>query len=153
MKVRGFEPVDITQLKTYTRPDDVILPLRKTKRSSGYDFFAPCDFIINPKQIYRMWSDVKAYMWDDEELLMFIRSSVGIKKGVVLANNVGKIDADYYNNKSNDGNIILALKNTTDNVVKFTKGEGIAQGTFYKYLSADNCNGDDIRSGGIGSTN
>jgi len=150
---RGFEAVDKTHLKIYDDTDDVILPLRKTSRASGYDFFAPCNFLIGPGETIVMWSDIRAYMQDDEELLMFIRSSVGIKRGVVLANDVGKIDSDYYKNASNDGNIALALKNTTDSLVTFSKGEGIAQGTFYKYLTADNCNGDAIREGGMGSTN
>ena len=80
--------------------------------------------------------------------------SLAIKKGLTLANNVGIIDADYYNNPSNEGHIMVALANWTNRPVVIAKGERIAQGIFEKYLVAD---ADETlsseRVGGIGSTN
>jgi len=150
---RCFESVKEDMLKSYDNCEDVILPLRSTKHSSGYDFFAPYDFTIGARETKIIWSDVKAFMQDDEELLIFIRSSVGIKKGVILGNSVGKIDSDYYSNVKNDGNIGIALKNTTGAVMGFKKCDGLMQGTFYNFLVADNCNSDNERVGGLGSTN
>lgn len=60
---------------------------------------------------------------------------------------------DYYNNPDNEGNIGFKFYNTSDNVVYIEKGSRIAQGIFMKYLVADNCNSEDVRKGGIGSTN
>ena len=37
-------------------------------------------------------------MQDGEVLLLYVRSSVGIKRGLVLANGTGVIDKDYYSN-------------------------------------------------------
>ena len=34
-----------------------------------------------------------------------------MKKGLILANNVGIIDSDYYNNEDNDGHILIPLYN------------------------------------------
>lgn len=150
---RCFESVEEEMLKSYSNVEDVIMPLRATKHSSGYDFFAPFDFILGPDETKVIWSDVKAFMQDQEELLIFIRSSVGIIKGVQLGNSVGKIDSDYYSNPKNDGNIGIALRNTTNTVMSFKKGDGLMQGTFYNFLVADNCNSVVMREGGIGSTN
>lgn len=59
----------------------------------------------------------------------------------------------YYSNPDNDGNLGLALYNTSDNKVTLEAGERVCQGIFKKYLVADN----DVtlsteRLGGIGST-
>ena len=90
-------------------------------------------------------------MPQDEELLIFIRSSLAIKHGLKLNNQVGKIDSSYYNNPDNDGNIILAIENTSGRAVTLKEGERIAQGTFYKYLLADVDNTlHEERTGGIG---
>ena len=149
---RGFEVVSNEFRK---HPDvDIMLPRRSDLMSAGYDFYAPCDIEIYPYQRVLVFSDVKAYMSEDEVLLLYVRSSVGIKKGLVLSNGTGIIDASYYNNPSNDGNIGIALYNTTDKVVKIEKGERIIQGIFTKYLVSDN---DNVmyqeRLGGIGSSN
>ena len=45
-------------------------------------------------------------------------------------NNVGIVDADYYNNEDNEGHIMLGLYNTTDSDITLTKGERVAQGIF-----------------------
>lgn len=65
---------------------------------------------------------------------------------------MGIIDADYYNNEDNEGHIMLGLYNTTDSDVTLAKGERVAQGIFYKYLTADGDSADATRSGGFGST-
>ena len=152
LKIRGFEPVNTRFLKSYDTMEEVVLPQCKTKNSSGYDFVAPFSFMLGVGEKIVIWSDVSAYMLDDEELLMFIRSKVGIKLDVILCNAVGKIDSDYFDNKDTDGNIGIALRNTGDVLRKFDKGEGLAQGTFYKFLRSDNGNSNDIREGGMGST-
>lgn len=59
---------------------------------------------------------------------------------------------DYYNNEDNEGHIMLALHNNTDEPITINGGEHVAQGVFVKYL----CTDDTVmkeRKGGIGSTN
>lgn len=127
------------------------LPKRKTKDSAGYDFFMPYDEVLQPNEKKLIWTNVKACMERGEVLEVHIRSSLGMK-GLELANTVGIIDADYFENPSNDGNIGICIKNTSDVPFLFTAGESIAQGIFKHYLITDDDDCIEERTGGIGST-
>ena len=152
MKTRGFEIVD-DKFRKYPNAD-IQLPKRGDSRSAGYDFYSPCDITLQPGEKILLFSDVKAYMRDDEVLMLYVRSSIGIKKGLVLSNGTGIIDSSFYNNPSNNGNIGIALHNTTDKIVEIKQGERVIQGIFMKYLVADEDNViHQDRVGGIGSSN
>ena len=147
---RGFEIV-----KGYENKN-INIPVRKTKYSAGYDFEAAEDIVIpsfkkgdKPTLIP---TGIKAYMQDDEVLMLYNRSSNPKKKGLMLANSVGVIDKDYYGNADNDGHIMFAFYNIKDEDIKINKGEAIGQGIFQKYLITDNDNASGNRSGGFGST-
>ena len=133
------------------------LPIRKTKCSAGYDMEAAEDTIIpafKPGQKPTLIkTGIKAYMEDDEMLLLYNRSSNPGKKGLILANSVGVIDKDYYGNPDNDGHIMFAFYNIKDEVVEIKKGDAIGQAIFQKYLIADDDNATGERVGGFGSTN
>ncbi len=134
-------------------PKDTVLPKRKTKSSAGYDFILPRDVYIAPHTSTGIIAtNVKAIMPDNEVLLLYIRSSIGIGKGVVLANGTGIIDADYANNPMNDGNIGIILRNQSDNHVRLLKGERIMQGIFVRYEVTNDDEADEERVGGFGST-
>ena len=45
-------------------------------------------------------------MQEGEVLELYVRSSIGIKKNLMLKNLTAIIDSDYYENESNDGNIV-----------------------------------------------
>ena len=127
--------------------------MRADAKSAGYDFYSKESYILAPNQTKVFWTDVKAYMLPDEVLMLFVRSSIGIKKGLSLANGTGIIDASYYNNPNNDGNIGIALHNYSKKPVAIKEGERIAQGIFMKYLVTDRDNTlNEERSGGIGSS-
>ena len=70
-------------------------------------------------------------------MLVFPRSSLGIKKGMVILNTIPVIDADYYNNKDNEGHIWAKIQNEGDKEVFIPKGEAIVQGIFLKYLTTN----------------
>ena len=132
------------------------LPVRKTKLSAGYDFEAAEDTVIPafkpgiaPTLIK---TGIKAYMEEDEVLYLYNRSSNPKKKGLILANSVGVIDADYYGNPDNDGHIMFAFFNIKDEDITIKKGEAIGQGVFQKYLTIDNDQAGGERTGGFGST-
>ena len=150
---RGFEPVVMEHLKSFNNVEDVVLPLRGSSKSAGYDFFALEIIVIEPGNTYFFWSDIKAYMQDNEVLKLYPRSSTGIKKSVRISNTVGIIDKDFYNNSKNNGNIGISLYNFGKTPAVWEKGEGVIQGIFEPFLESDNCNSEYERSGGIGSTN
>jgi len=158
-KIRGFEKISVNQFSKDINNDvnlygNYKLPCRATRKSAGYDFYSLQDFKLNPGEEIKLPTGVKTYMQDDEELLLFPRSSVGFKYNVKFNNTIPKIDSDYYNNPDNEGHIWIKFTNTGSKVWEVKQGEAIAQGSFYKYLKADN----DIpknkeRIGGLGSTN
>lgn len=150
-KVRGFEIVEKSHLKN--KEIKTKLPTRSDRKSAGYDFYSKETVEIQPGDQYLFWTDIKSYMLNSEFLSIHVRSSIGIKSGLSLANTTGIIDSSYYQNESNDGNIGICLKNNSQYVVAVQEGERIAQGVFSRYLVADH---DSVintyRSGGIGSS-
>lgn len=148
MKIRGFEVVKTDMRKTV---GEITLPTRGSSRAMAYDFYASENHSVMPNEIVKVWTDVKAYMQENECLIINVRSSMGGK--FMLANSAGWIDSDYYSNETNDGNIGIFLKNISDEVQTIFKGDRIAQGAFFNFLVADSGNTDNIRTGGFGSTN
>ena len=126
---------------------DTKLPERQTKASAGYDFYVIEDVEIPAYGTVMLPTNVKAYMQEDEVLMLYARSSLAIKRGLILQNTTGIIDSDFFPHE-----IKVALRNTTDKPVKLLKNERCAQGIFLKYLVSDNGNLDNTRDGGIGST-
>lgn len=151
-KLRGFEIVS-DNFRKY-QGVEIQLPVRGDNRSAGYDIRIPVKTVLQPNERVIVPTDIKAYMQDDEVLELHVRSSIGIKRGIVLSNITGIIDSSYYNNIDNNGNICLALWNTSDKEVVLEAQERVCQGIFKKYLVADNdvCLHEE-RTGGIGSSN
>lgn len=149
-KIRGFEIAKGFEEK------GINLPIRTTKYSAGYDIEAAEDVVIpsfkkgNAPTLIK--TGLKAYMANDEYLMLCNRSSNPKKKGLVLANSVGIIDKDYYENPDNDGHIMFAFFNIKDEDVTIKKGEAIGQAIFQKYFTVDGDNAEGERIGGFGST-
>lgn len=150
-KVRGFEIAKGFEDK------GINLPVRKTKYSAGYDVEAAEDCIVPAFKAGQkptlIKTGIKAYMQDDEVLMIYNRSSNPKKKGLVLSNSVGVIDKDYYGNPDNDGHIMYAFYNIKDEDIEIKKGEAIGQAIFQKYLITDDDSAEGERVGGFGSTN
>ncbi|MBQ9658067.1 MAG: dUTP diphosphatase [Clostridia bacterium] len=150
-KIRGFEIAKGFEDK------GINLPERKTKNSAGYDVEAAEDVIIpafKPGQKPTLIkTGLKAYCPDDEFYMLCNRSSNPGKRGLVMANSVGIIDADYYGNQDNDGHFMFAFYNFFDHDVEIKKGDCIGQVIFMKYYTVDNDNATGERTGGFGSTN
>ena len=149
-KVRGFEIAKGFEDK------EINLPIRKTKYSAGYDIEAAEDTVVpsfkagmNPTLIK---TGLKAYMQDGEYLMLCNRSSNPKKKGLVMANSVGIIDKDYYENPENDGHFMFSFFNIKDEDIVIKKGEAIGQAIFQRYLTIDNDQAEGERIGGFGST-
>lgn len=133
---------------------DIELPVRATQSSAGYDFHAPCDIIVTPHHTILIPTGIKVKMMPDEILSIYPRSSLGFKYNIRLANSVGIVDADYYNNENNEGHIMIKLYNPSEQSVKLNKGDRFAQGIFTKFLTTtDEEEIETTRQGGMGSTN
>ena len=137
--VRGFEI-----LEGY---NGIQLPTRKTAFSAGYDLQAAEDVHVSRGKISLVPTGLKAFFPADEVLLIYLRSSLAVKHGLILANGVGVIDADYR------GHIILPVTSLVGDF-DIKRGMRIAQGLFQKYFTVD---GDtvgvgEIRRGRFGST-
>lgn len=146
-------------------------PSRGTTMSAGYDFVAPFDITVGsfgdgnkiavPTGI-RWVPNLELQRDRNFVLSIYPRSSTGCKKGLVLANGTGIIDADYYMSE-NDGDIIAILtlnnltgtparKRDTDTVL-WKAGEYFIQGIFTECFHVSNdCIRSKNRTGGFGST-
>ena len=178
MRTRGFEPVGERFQEEGTEP---LLPLRATRTSAGYDFYATKDFSIPPQGKASFITNVKAYKQPGEMLMILVRSSMGIRSDLMAANTAGIVDSDYWGNPDNDGNIRIFLRNLRpamslegyrtvkledgtalevpiitdlreENTVHIHAGDRVVQGIFLTALPADNCNSSAERTGGFGSS-
>lgn len=151
--MRKFANVD-DKFIDFSEDITIITPKRSTDGSAGYDFYAPKTYVINPGESAIIPTYIKAYMNSDEVLLIAPRSSFGYNYDMVIKSTIGVIDSDYVDNEKNGGNIIIGVKNNSDNVLTIEAGKHFAQGIFVKYLTTDD---DELfpkqkRNGGIGST-
>ena len=149
-KVRGFEVA-----KGFEQAG-INMPVRKTKYSAGYDIEAAEDCIVPAFKLAQaptlVKTGLKAYMPEDEYLMLCNRSSNPKKKGLVMANSIGIIDSDYYENPDNDGHFMFAFFNIKAEDIEIKKGDVIGQAIFQKYLTVDNDKAEGERVGGFGST-
>ena len=128
------------------------MPQRATKHSAGYDLATAIDAEIKPGEIRLIPTGLRAKIPTSEVLLVFPRSSLAFKKGLMMSNGVGVVDADYYN-AENEGHISIPLYNFTDKVVEIKKGERLAQAIFTNYYKTTNEEENDaVRLGGFGSS-
>lgn len=157
--MRKFEKISFEQFKKDIKDDKELyesysLPKRETKASAGYDFYALYDYTLKPGEIMKVPTGIKVCMEQDDVLFLIDRGSMGFKYNVRMCNQVGVVDADYYNNSNNEGHMWIRIQNEgyKDYVVK--KGDGMIQGIFIKYLKTDDdIESEEVRNGGFGSTN
>ena len=143
--MRDFEKISFNQFCKDVKKDEKLydnykIPSRSSKSTAGYDLFLIEDIEIKPNKIIKIPTGIKSYYEEDEVLLIVVRSSTGFKYNIRLVNQIGVIDADYYNNKDNEGHIFVKIQNEGKETVKFKAGESIAQGIFMKYLTTNSDN-------------
>lgn len=161
MKIAEFEKVSLEQYikdsggtmemahETY---NDIKLPARKTRYSAGHDFHMPYGVNVQPGKSICIPTGIRCKMINNYVMLIFPRSSLGIKKHMMIANTIPVIDSDYYMNDDNEGHIFICIKNCGDEVLNLKAGEAFAQAVFVEYGAADNGDVEAERTGGIGST-
>ena len=95
---------------------------------------------------------VKCKLEPDEYLQLSVRSSCPLKYWLILANGIGIIDADYYNNPGNEGHIYFQIMNLSPIPIILKKGDAIGQGIIKPYLKVEDDQASAARVGGFGST-
>nr|DAM71691.1 MAG TPA: deoxyuridine 5'-triphosphate nucleotidohydrolase [Caudoviricetes sp.] len=158
--------------------DRIQIPKRSTKFAAGYDFVTPIYAYINSAEPTMVPTGIKIDL-NPENYLQIVQRSSSTKYGYYLANSVGVIDKDYYNNESNEGDIILALRaypkvyspkkydydkdykilsiRSTDSsidgvTVMIKPGNKVAQGIILSYYVVEDDSANETRKGGFGST-
>ena len=161
---------------------DINLPSRKTEFSAGYDFEVAEDIIIpsyfdcverlkieNANELLTLEqmanltkvtkakptlvpTGIKCSLDKNTYLELSVRSSCPLKYWLILANSVGIIDADYYNNPDNEGHIYFQMINLSPYDIQLKKGDIIGQGIIKPYLITDDDAASGKRQGGFGST-
>lgn len=138
--MRDFEKISFEQFCKDVENDrklyeNIKIPQRDSDSTAGYDICILKNIKLKPNEILKLPTGLKCFFEKDEVLLLVVRSSMGFKYNIRLCNQVGVIDADYYNNKDNEGHIWIRIQNEGDKEVAFDSGEAIVQGIFLKYLS------------------
>lgn len=85
------------------------------------------DILIKPNEVVKFPTGIKMEIENGYCLEIHSRSGLAINNGILVANNVGIVDSDYR------GEVIVALKNTSNVEYLVKKGDRIAQGKFTKY--------------------
>jgi len=113
------------QLKIKRLDRSVSLPERATSAAAGFDLAAAVDMEIPARAIRLVGTGLVIAVPDGYFLGIFARSSTPLKRGLMVANGVGIIDADYCGPADE---IKIQLVNITDAPVKVSRGDRLAQG-------------------------
>ena len=95
---------------------------------------------------------MKCQLEEGTYLELSVRSSCPLKHWLILGNSVGIIDADYYNNPDNEGEIFFQIINLAPFPIQLKRGDAIGQGIIKPYLTTEDDNATGERTGGFGST-
>lgn len=130
----------------------VVSPAYHTAESAGFDLAANSDVVIQPGQVVKIPTGLVIEAPGGHFLLIAARSSLPLKKGLMMANGIGVVDPDYAG--PND-EISIIVHNFTQNPVEVKKGERLAQGIFLPVKQIEWEEVSEIRQesrGGYGST-
>jgi len=140
------------RLKIKRLQPDVGLPEQATARAAGFDLAAAADIEIPARSIRLVGTGLVIAVPDGYFLGIFARSSTPLKRGLMVANGVGVIDADYCGPADE---IKIQVLNVTDAAVKVGRGDRLAQGIILPAPRVEWEEVDEISAtsrGGFGST-
>jgi len=108
------------QVKIKLLTHSALVPVRKSNDAAAYDLFSDETLGLPPNKVTAVKTGVALEIprgWKGE---IYSRSGLSLK-GLVVANQPGKIDSDYR------GPIKILLHNWTSSYIALTKGDRIAQ--------------------------
>jgi len=108
-----------------TRTNPLVpLPVYSTPGSAAFDLAAADTVDVPPGQIRLIGTGLVIAVPAGHFLAILARSSTPLKRGLVVANGVGVIDADYC---GPDDEVKVQVLNVTSSTVTVTRGDRIAQ--------------------------
>lgn len=169
LKVSDLKAIDI--LSTITEKADVLTDQEKlalatrvyTEEGKAIVDFLKEEFTMDIEEVKTLTkatnskitlvpTGVKVKLKDNQKLELVMRSSSSLGAYLMMANSVGIIDADYYNNEDNEGHMFFQIINMSPFNIKLKKGDIIGQGIISTYDKTDDDQVDIVRIGGHGST-
>ena len=140
---------------------DAQLPIIATDGSAGADLKAYLydeeinekitKIVIQPNQKAKIHTGLAFQLPYNTAMLLLPRSSMGIKKNLVLQNTIGLLDSDY------TGECMIFVKNIGDEPVEIENGERLVQALVIPYVKAnyeevEELNETERGDGGFGSS-
>ena len=105
--------------------DEIGLPAPATGGAAGFDLASAVDLEIPPRSIRLVGTGLVIAVPEGHFLGIFARSSTPLRRGLMVANGVGVIDADYCGPADE---IKIQMLNITDAPVQVARGDRLAQG-------------------------
>ena len=118
-----------------TRLDPAVaLPEYQTGGAAGFDLASSADMTVQPGEVALVPTGLVIEVPAGYVLGIFARSSTPLKRGLMVANGVGIVDADYCGPTDE---IRIEVLNFTAAPVTIARGDRLAQGVFVPYARAD----------------
>jgi len=111
-------------VKVFRTHKDAILPQRSSDGALGYDIFACEDYQFYPNQFHLVRTGLIIKAEPPFGIIIAPRSSLFMKKGLIMPNSIGVIDYDYC---GEGDEIKVPLLNLSDDLRYLRAGEKIAQ--------------------------
>ena len=142
------QPLEVT-IKRIDK--DLPLPTYATAGSVGFDLFCREDTEVAPRTIVLIPGNVIVHIPQGYMLMLALRSSTPVRKGLLIPNGVGIIDQDYC---GEGDELKIQVLNFREEAVLVKRGERIAQGIFVPIARATWHEVDEMGEGrgGFGST-
>jgi dUTP pyrophosphatase len=117
-----------------TRLDDSLpLPSYQTAGAAGFDLASSVDMTVAPGEVTLVPTGLVIAAPAGHFIGVFARSSTPLKRGLMVANGVGIVDADY---SGPDDEIKIEVYNFTGAPVVVRRGDRLAQGVILPFVRA-----------------
>ena len=129
------------------------MPSYQTAGAAGFDLAASVDMIVQPGEVTLVPTGLVIEVPAGHFLAVVARSSTPIKRGLIVANGVGVVDADYC---GPDDEVKIEVWNFRSDPAVIKRGDRLAQGLILPVLRVeweDSAAPTRQTRGGFGSTN
>jgi dUTP pyrophosphatase len=131
---------------------DLPLPRHETPGSVGFDLICREAATVPPREIRLIPANVVVEVPPGYMLMVAARSSLPLKRGLMVSNGVGVIDQDYH---GPEDEVRVQVYNFTDEPVAVDRGDRLAQGILVRVAQVDWQEVEEMKRetrGGFGST-